>query len=87
MSDSIAVTAIHWSQKLRAENTVLREALDSALHELRLIPQSRLDKARKYPDPDPCCDQAYYTCAQEVDRLSLAAIDRIRDTMAEKGVL
>lgn len=77
----------HWTQELKTENSVLREALDTALLALRTIPQSRLEKAQRCPDQDPCCDLAYVTCAQEVDRLGMATVQNINDRMAEKGVL
>ena len=76
----------HWTKKIKAENVALRAALDAALLALRMIPQSRLDKARRCPDQDACCDLAFITCAQEADTLGRAAITRINDTLAEAGV-
>jgi len=76
----------HWTKEIKAENKALRVALDAALLSLRVIPQSRLDKARRCPDGAPCCDLAYVTCAQEADALSLEAISRINDTLSEAGV-
>jgi len=77
----------HWTQDLKTENAALRKALDTALLALRTIPQSRLDKASRCPDQDACCDLAYVTCAQEVDRLGVATVSEINDQLAEAGAL
>ena len=71
----------HWTQEMKAENKALREALEAALLALRTIPQSRLEKARRCPDQDACCDLAYVTCAQEVERLGREAVERINDRL------
>ena len=75
----------HWTQDLRTKNVALREALDTALLALRTIPQSRLDKARRCPDQDACCDLAYVTCAGEVARIGEETIRDINDRLAELG--
>lgn len=80
-------TVTHWTKEIKAENKALREALDAALLALRTIPQSRLDKAIRCPDQDACCDLAYVTCAQEVNRLALAEVSDINDRLAELGAL
>jgi len=77
----------HWTQELKTKNEALREALDTALLALRTIPQSRLDKARRCPDQDACCDLAYVTCAQEVDRLAVETVSAVNDRLAELGAL
>ena len=76
----------HWTKEIRTENKALRAALETALLALRTIPQSRLDKARRFPDQDQCCDLAYVTCAQEIDTMGRAAINSINDRLAEDCV-
>jgi hypothetical protein len=81
------MTAKHWTQELRDENAALRQALELALLALRTIPQSRLTKAHRCPDQDPCCDLAYVTCAREVDNLGVATIQEISVLLAESEAL
>ena len=71
----------HWTQDLKTDNTNLRKALEGALLALRTIPQSRVDKARRCPDQDACCQQAYLTCAQEVDTRGQDAIREALETL------
>ena len=75
----------HWTQDLKAENAALREALGVATMALRMIPQSRLDKERGCPEGGEG-GLAYIRCAEEVDRLGLAALDQINATLAEAGI-
>jgi len=67
----------HYAKRLKRENTLLRKQLEEAIDALRLIPLSRLDKYAR--EPDNMSTLAYRKCAQEVDRLSIAAVDRITD--------
>jgi len=76
----------HWITEMKAENIVLRQALEDAIGELRALGEDRLTKARRFPDQDACCDMAYRTCAEEVGRLGASAADRIRERMVEQGV-
>jgi len=76
----------HWTKQLKTENAALRAALDIATAALRNIPQSRLNKEAAFPHEDGAQGLAYRTCAEEVDRLGLAALTLINDKLAEAGV-
>jgi len=70
---------MHYATKLKIENKLLRETVQYLRDQLRLIPQSRLDKYATANDDESTL--AYRKCAQEVDRLSIAAIYTSNDML------
>jgi len=63
---------LHWTKELRQENERLKNALEYLKFQLRIIPQSRLDKYANAGDGQSA--MAYRKCAQEVDTRCLGAI-------------
>jgi hypothetical protein len=68
---------LHWTQELKNENARLKAALEYLKSQMRLIPHSRFEKYRNAKDTEST--MAYRKCAQEVDRLSLAALHNVQD--------
>ena len=68
---------MHWTEALKAENAILRDALKNLISETRSIVASRFDKVAKSPDGDQY-DMGYIACAGEVSLRVDEAISRAK---------